>query len=129
MLNWIKSWWGISQVSRQMNYIQIRINELQKVKYKSDKEIELHQEQLNVLQDQFNSKLKETKESLAKAVALNKKYEIELEAVHEELTTKNKIVIPGLIAACKTLTDAQDAQSSNYAAMQAMSGASKELDL
>lgn len=127
VFNWLKSWWGFSQVFQQIYYMQDKIENLQKLKSKSDKEIEKHQEQLDVLQIRFNEKVEETRSALNEASSINKKYKTELEAIHEELTTKIKIVIPGLIAANKTFTDAWDAQSSQYAAAQAMSGQSKDI--
>lgn len=129
ILSWMRFWWGLSQVSRQMAYMQERINNLQKLRLKSDKEVEIHQEELNVLQDKFDKELEGTRESLDKSKSLNKKNEIELEAIYEELTTAKKIVIPGLIAANKTFVDAWDSQSSSYAAAQAMSSPSKDIDV
>lgn len=129
ILSWIRFWWGLSKVSCQMAYMQERIDNLQKLRLKSDKEIEIHQEKLNVLQDKFHKELEGAKEALYESKNLNKKHEIELEAIYEELTTAKKIVIPGLIAANKTFVDAWDSQSSSYAAAQAMSGPSKDTDI
>ena len=128
ILNWMRSWSGSHQLSKQMSFIEKRINDLQKMKTRSDNEIERHRTYLDKIEDQFTKELKKTNQALDDAVGLNKKYEIAIEAVNEDLKTVNEILIPGLVAANKTFQDTWDAQSANNAMKAAMSRPSEEIE-
>lgn len=128
MLNWIKSWFGISLLFRKMSSIERRIEKLQKIRSKSDNEIEKHLTSLDNINDKFIAEYEKTSTLLKEAAILNQKLEATLEATNEELKTANEILIPGLIAANKILLDRWDEESAIHAMRIANMGIQKEIE-
>lgn len=134
ILNWIKLCFrlskiseGISGISSNISFADKRIKKLQKLKDKSDEEI---QKQLTVLSDlhsKITKEIEKTSIALTNAELLSKKLSAELEASQQELETANKILIPGLVAANQTMLDRWEHESAVYVMRNAAMGA-KEIE-
>lgn len=112
---WLKTCVGMNRVSRHMRYLDKRISRLEKEKNKSEQAIEKHRDNIDEMQSRLERELDATRQSLDDAYQNQKRLEEALRSAQEELKTANEIVIPGLVAANKTLIDRWDAESATYA--------------
>lgn len=115
---WLSYWFGLRRVSRQMTVLDMKVESLKAEKIKSDREIDRHRQALATQRDKLTSEMQKVSQSLDRAVGLNKKLDAALDVAREEVRTANDIVIPGLVAASKTLIDRWDAESAVYARRQ-----------
>ena len=112
ILAWIKSWFGYSHVSRQVDALRRRVEFLHQQKAISDRRIEEHLEQLAVIRSQFTKRMENAEADLEGAKLINKKLDATLATTLESLEAKEKIVIPGLVAANQTLISRWHAETS-----------------
>jgi hypothetical protein len=105
---WFASWRITRGASRAVAELDYRIYRLQREKKRSDRELEKVKEDFSKSSDRLTR-------AVSQASGLNKRLEIMLDTTKEELENLREIVVPGLVAANKTLTDARDAQSAMYA--------------
>lgn len=112
MIAWIKSWFGMSRVSRQVDTLRRRVESLQKQKIANDRLVEEHLEELAIIRSQFNKRMENAEADLEGAKLLNKKLDATLATTLEALEAKENIVIPGLVAANQTLISRWQAETS-----------------
>jgi peptidoglycan hydrolase CwlO-like protein len=91
------------QVERSNQDLAKHKANLEKRQAKLDKEVDL-----------YKKAMADAKQAADKAMGLNKKLLVELEAKDQELYTANEIVIPGLVAANSTFKELWSAESARH---------------
>lgn len=125
VLAWFKSWWGVSQVSRQIAALRQRVGELAAAKGLSDNAVEAHLQDLAVMRADMLRRLENVESELERSRSLNKKLQASLETTLEALEAKEKIVIPGLVAANQVLVSRWEAETAVLTLRQAAASAER----
>ena len=109
MLNWLKSWWGLGRVSRQLSALDRRLDQLEQEKKRLETSREDHYESLLILDGEIGAMVSEAKEDLEKADALVKRYEVELEAARTQIQIYEELTVPTMTSQFKTVMETADA--------------------
>lgn len=123
--SWLKSWWGIGRVSRQLSAIEERLEDLMG----ETKDLLLlrnaHYLSWVGLREKMEEASNQAKEDLDKADALIVRYEEELEAARAKITIHEES-IDTLVSANKTFKEAWDAISAEQIRRRVASNSSPE---
>ena len=85
VINWFRCWTNFFRASKQVYDMEDRLVHLEKLRSKSDKELKLHNNNLESLYDDFKDEYEKIKISLKNATITNDKLSVALEAAHEQL--------------------------------------------
>ena len=128
LFDWLKSWFGLSQLSRQMSYLDRKIAKLQKEKVKSTNYLERRLGNLDKIQTNFTKEYEKSAKAVKMAWIKNDELGAALETVNEELNTANKILIPSLVAANDVLLRRWESESAIHAMRAATVGTKGEIE-
>lgn len=109
--SWLKSWWGIGRVSRQLFALDLRLDRLDSDRRILSTRRQAHEINWEMINKEMQDVANQAKDDLDKADALVKRYEEELEAARSKITTYEESTIPTLVAANATFKDLWDAVS------------------
>ena len=108
---WIKSWWTVAGISRQLSSIDSHIQQLSKEK--KSLETYIGETLFSIVDTENDAKdvLAESRKYLQQAEALVTKYDEQLEAARSKIRVLEDTTIPTLVAANKVFMERWDAES------------------
>lgn len=115
---WLKAWLGSHQTNLWLSHLSHKIDKLQRLKIKSDRELAGSRQALLKQQDVLESLIKKQTQIIARSEGLNKRLDEQLQATLDSLKTANDVVIPGLVACNQLFTARMEAEASIVAMRQ-----------
>lgn len=98
-------WFRIDPLVKESKALRKTINNLIKENSASNRDIEILVKDIERKQEDLEDDITLLRAKVRKSIELNAKMEAALEVTQEQVRTANEIVIPGLVAANKLLTD------------------------
>lgn len=127
VIDWFRSWWGLSGVFRQVSHLHRKIDALKKEKTESDKTLELLAEAVHSIHEDFEEEVIKMESQLGSAALINQKMSDALDAIQEELLIAKEVLIPGLIEANNVLIKRMEAETAIHVMRTVHAQAPKEV--
>lgn len=112
---------ALKNLAESVTELDFRIFTILEEKDKAERELDKHRTAVDKVERDLQEQCRKLRRANDAAKGVITRMDNMLQAAKEELDTVRNIVIPGLVSANKTLTDARDAQSAVFAMQAAAS--------
>lgn len=126
VISWMRSWWGGVRVVQHVEALSQKTQALRRERARSDQRLDDHLQHLDELRSELITALDKARVELEESRVFNKKLQAALDVSQEALEAANEIVIPGLVAANRTMIGRWEAETAVLATRKAALAADRE---